>query len=344
MSELFAGTAKDAGTKPLQKKTTTVGAASAPQTAEPQDGKQVATKTLSPSQAEAARQRELQDKTTNAVLEHITGLQSEGKLMLPANYSPGNELKMAWLTLLEVEDRNGNKALDVCSRESIANTLLKMTIQGLSVAKKQAAFVVYGKKLELLIEYHGTIMLAKRYGKIQGAPMSNVIYDGDEFVYTIDPETGRKKIVKHNQSIANIQPDKIVGAYAVVTEEDGSKYVEIMSMQQIRQAWMQGATKGQSPAHKNFPDQMAIKTVIGRACKLYITTSDDGGIYGDEETTPAASLPTAKPQPAAREVIDTEYDEIPTAQLPPSEEKKEPEAKRPVEDHPMENAPRKPSF
>ena len=53
-------------------------------------------------------------------------------------------------------------------------------------------------------------------------------------------------------------------------------------MNQIRQAWEQGATKGQSPAHKRFPDQMAMKTAIGRACKLFISTSDDAGLFSDE--------------------------------------------------------------
>lgn len=331
MNEIFQGTAKDAGVTPPQKRETTA----------QQPTATVSNKPAATVQNEAARQRQLQDQTTNAVLEHITGLHAEGKLKLPANYSAGNELKMAWLTLLEVEDRNGNKALDVCTKESIANSLLKMTLMGLSVAKKQAAFVVYGKKLELQIEYHGTVALARRYGGIKETPKANVVYEADEFIYTIDPETGRKKIVTHNQSINNIDPNKIVAAYAIVTEEDGSKNTEIMSMQQIRQAWMQGATKGQSPAHKNFPDQMAIKTVIGRACKLYITTSDDGGVYSDEESP---QLPEHKPAPKKeREIMDVEYEEETPKQL--QEQKNEKVDKKVVEQElPMENAPRKPNF
>lgn len=263
-------------------------------------------KKTQPSQAQLMR--EFQDKTVNAVLDQIMSLQSEGKLKIPANYSPGNELKMAWLTLLETTDRNQVPAIEACTRESIINALLKMTLQGLSVAKKQAAFVVYGKKLELQIEYHGTVALARRYGGIIGIPKANVVYEKDDFLYTIDTETGRKKILKHEQSIANIDPNKIVAAYAVITEADGTTNVEIMSMQQIRQAWMQGATKGQSPAHKNFPDQMAMKTVIGRACKLYITTSDEGGMIEDEERE-VKELPAPPKNEPKREVIDTEYTE-----------------------------------
>jgi len=46
-------------------------------------------------------------------------------------------------------------------------------------------------------------------------------------------------------------------------------------MAQIQKSWEQGPTKGQSPAHKNFPGEMAKKTVINRACKLLIAASDD---------------------------------------------------------------------
>lgn len=268
-------------------------------------------KKTQPTQAQIMR--EFQDKTVNAVLEQIMSLQSEGKLKIPSNYSPGNELKMAWLTLLETTSRDGVPAIEACSRESIINALLKMTLQGLSVAKKQAAFVVYGKKLELQLEYHGTVALARRYGGIIGIPKANVVYEKDDFLYTIDTETGRKKILKHEQSIANIDPNKIVAAYAVVTEADGSTNVEIMSMQQIRQAWMQGATKGQSPAHKNFPDQMAMKTVIGRACKLYITTSDEGGMIDNDEQSETKELPAPAKKEPKREVIDTDYEEEPIA-------------------------------
>lgn len=44
--------------------------------------------------------------------------------------------------------------------------------------------------------------------------------------------------------------------------------------------------KGNSPAHKNFPDQMACKTVINRACKLLIRASDDAVLYNKEDDEP----------------------------------------------------------
>jgi recombination protein RecT len=77
--------------------------------------------------------------------------------------------------------------------------------------------------------------------------------------------------------------NKVKGAYAIVELADGLRAVEIMSMAQIQAAWNQGSTKGTSPAHKNFPDQMAMKTVINRALKLLINSSDDSDLFDEEE-------------------------------------------------------------
>lgn len=222
----------------------------------------------------------LQKDITDSVVSRINELQEVGALALPKSYAVGNELKMAWFVLQEVVDRDKNPALQVCTKDSIANALLKMAIQGLSVWKKQGDFIVYGKKLSFEREYHGTIALALRTGTVTGVPEAEIVYEGDIFKYRI--VNGKKEIIEHSQEIENIDINKIKGAYAVVPLKDGDFHTEIMTIQQIRQAWMQGAMKGQSGAHKNFTDQMAKKTVIGRALKLYISSSDDEYLLGNE--------------------------------------------------------------
>lgn len=94
-----------------------------------------------------------------------------------------------------------------------------------------------------------------------------------------------KKIVEHSQSLENLDVNKVKGAYAILAMDDGRVVVEIMNINQIKQAWMQGATKGASPAHKNFSDEMAKKTVIGRACKLLIGMSDDAALFDEPDET-----------------------------------------------------------
>lgn len=223
-----------------------------------------------------------QSDVVDNVLVKVNQFEKLGQIRLPKDYSAENSLKSAYLILHDQKDKNGVSVLESCKKDSIANALLDMVVQGLSPMKKQCAFVPYGDQLTLVREYHGTIALAKRFGGVKDIS-ANVIFQADEFGYSIDPETGRKKVTKHEQSMENIDINAIKGAYAVLILEDGSTYTEVMTMQQIRTAWNQGAMKGGSPAHKNFTDQMALKTVINRACKLFISSSDDGALYSDDE-------------------------------------------------------------
>lgn len=254
------------------------------------------------------------ENISEQVLEKINQFQKDGGIVLPKDYSVENHLKSAWLILQSTTDRQGNNALAVCTKDSIANALLDMVLQGLSVSKKQGYFIVYGNRLEFQRSYFGTIALAKRTGGIKGEPVANVIYQGDNFVYQIDPKTARISIVKHEQKIENIDETKIVGAYALVTLADGSTQVTLMSMQQIRAAWNQGATHGNSPAHKNFAGEMAKKTVIGRACKAIINSSDDAWLYegkDDDMDTDNATRQRQEATNAPKQVVEeAEYEAV----------------------------------
>lgn len=218
---------------------------------------------------------------TDSVLAKITSFQSNGTLVLPKDYSPENALKSAYLLLVETVDKDKRPVLESCTKESIANALLDMVVQGLNPVKKQCYFIPYGNKLSISRSYQGTVAMAKRVGL--KSIVANVIYDKDQFAYEIDKETGLKRIVTHVQDFTNIDIEAIKGAYAIVTMDDGTKTVEIMNIIQIKRAWMQGAAKGNSGAHTGFTDEMAKKTVIARACKSIINSSDDSYLFSDEE-------------------------------------------------------------
>lgn len=216
-----------------------------------------------------------------SVLDKINQFQENGDLKLPANYVPENAVRSAYLILLGAVDTNGTPVLQACTKESIANALLDMVLKGLNPAKKQGYFIAYGKKLEFQVSYMGNLNIAKRVAAVIDVTGA-IIYDGDEFAYKIDLRTGRKEVTKHEQSFENIDNNKIKGAYATVLFEDGTTDVEIMNMAQIMLSWQQGKAKGNSPAHKNFPDQMAMKTVKNRAVKVLIGSSDDEALFKEE--------------------------------------------------------------
>ena len=212
------------------------------------------------------------------VLAKVDTFQKSGELRIPKDYSPENALKSAYLVLTDPR----NNLIAKCTKESVANALLKMVVWGLSPLKKQCDFIPYGDKLECTPEYTGNIVLAKRYGNLKWIK-ANAIFEKDVFEFHVDAETGCKKIVRHEQDLESIGSKVLKGAYAIYQLNDGTTDVEVMSMVQIKDAWNQGAMKGNSPAHKNFPDQMAMKTVINRACKLLIRGSDDSALYSGDE-------------------------------------------------------------
>ncbi len=223
---------------------------------------------------------------SDEVLGKIKKMESAGSLDIPKDYSYENALKGAWLQLQETVDKSGKKVLETCSQASIATGLFKMVTEGLSVTKNQGYFIAYGGKLNFQKSYFGNLALAKRMCGVKDVN-GVVIYEADkkDFKYQIDPDTGRKKVVSHIQKLENIDNNKIAGAYAIVIYSDGTTNMEIMTIKDIKLAWMQGAAKGNSPAHKNFPDQMAIKTVMNRAVKIALSSSDDSHLEIDRDTT-----------------------------------------------------------
>lgn len=210
---------------------------------------------------------------TDNVLGRIKEFEKSGDITFPKNYNYANALKSAQLILSETLDRNKKPVLQGCSKVSICNALLDMTIQGLSPAKKQCYFVPYGGQLQLMKSYLGNIAATKRLKGVKDV-FANIIYEGDEFEYKLNLDTGLIEIVKHEQRFENIGKT-ILGAYAVVVREGDPNYIEVMNMDQIKNAWNQGAAKGNSQAHKNFAEEMAKKTVINRVCKRFVNTSDD---------------------------------------------------------------------
>src|SRR5574340_665040 len=133
-------------------------------------------------------QNTLERNISEQVLSKITAFQETGSINIPKDYSPANALRAAYLILLETKNIDKKPVLQECTKDSIANALLKMIVQGLNPVKRQCSFIAYGKTLICQREYQGTIAIAKRDAGVTNV-VGNVVYAGDEFAYEIDPET-----------------------------------------------------------------------------------------------------------------------------------------------------------
>jgi recombination protein RecT len=213
---------------------------------------------------------------SDSVLNKVKVLESQGNLELPKDYSASNAMKQAWLKISQ-----DNKLMNT-SDASKANALLDMVTQGLNPAKNQAYFIPYGNSMQLQRSYHGNVMMLKRDAGASNV-VSQVIYKDDDFSYDID-ENGSIINPKHKQKFGSVNKDNIVGAYATIVFDDKQNHVEVMTIEQIEQAWMQSSmikdrdALKRSKTHNNFKEEMAKKTVINRASKRYINTSTDEGL------------------------------------------------------------------
>lgn len=250
-----------------------------------------------------------QEKTiVDSVQNRIAEMQNKGSIELPNNYSVSNALKSAYLVLQETQTRDKKPVLQACTQESIANSLLDMATQGLNPSKEQCYFIAYGNKLTMERGYLGTIALTKRIKGVKDVK-GYAVYKDDNFELGFDILTGKQKILEFCPGL-NRDPKNLIGAFALILGNNEILHTEYMDINQIHKAWEQGSMKGNSGAHKNFPDQMAIKTVINRACKFYVSTSDDSDKIAEfmnksiEETD--RELEEDKKDFANKEVIEIE--------------------------------------
>lgn len=251
--------------------------------------------------------------TVDVVAAKVKQFQEAGELHFPANYSPENAMKSAWLQLQDIKDKSGTPALQACSKDSIANSLLDMVVQGLNPAKKQGYFIAYGKTLSFQRSYFGTMAVTQR---VTGAKSIDaaVIFEDDEVDYEM--KNGRIINLSHKQKFGN-QDKKIVGAYCTLIEKDGSSYIELMTIKEIEKSWGQSKMNpdSSSSTHKKFPQEMAKRTIINRACKKFLNASDDNSlvmkhIHDSDNTRDEAELQEEISNNANGDIIDIEGQEI----------------------------------
>lgn len=261
------------------------------------------------SQQLAIMQKGIVDKVSG----QIKQFESKGEITFPANYSPENAMKAAWLKLQGTVNKNGASVLESCTQDSIANALMDMVVQGLTPAKDQGYFIAYGRQLVFQRSYFGTMAVTKR---VSGAKdiVAQVVYEGDDVTYEI--VNGQVKNLVHKQSFGNMKKDKIQGAYATIIFED-REFTEIMSMDEIRQAWKQSKNYSEKndTTHAKFPGEMAKKTVINRACKKYFKSSDDSSLvakhfHRQDEVIQEGEAEEEVSEKANTEYIDVEFEEV----------------------------------
>lgn len=248
---------------------------------------------------------------------------SEAGFTLPADYNPTNAIKASMLVLQEIKDKNGKPALEVCTQASIQAALFKMLTFGEDVSKVQGYFITYGTQLQYQESYFGKVLRVRRIFP-DWTPVPMLIHEGDSFEYAIDPDTGRKKVLKHEQKLENIDKP-IIGGYLYIPCADGGKDLYVMTAKEIATAHSKSRSGG--AVHKQFSTKMYSKTLVSSGCNYILNSTPSQSTVADNsddpnapETAPeyayAEEVVEVKELPDAPQYVDTETGEIKNEPVP----------------------------
>jgi len=161
-----------------------------------------------------------------------------------------------------------NMSLARCDTGSIIEAIKYCQLMGWLPGKmfKQAYFIPYGNKVQLIPGYKGLIKLAYENGY---EIISETVHANDVFVAPyFDPEHG--KIVDHQQAM---ERGEMIGAYAVALMRNGKWNANYLNLNDIWQKAQKGKSKGSKVrkpegitlddirklggAYADFPEEMA---------------------------------------------------------------------------------------
>ena len=262
------------------------------------------------------------------VLDRVAQLCESGFKMAP-DFSAINAIKATMLMLQQVVDKNKRPALEVCTPVSIQTALFEMCVQSLDVSKRQAYLLVRGDKLCFQPSYFGHILQVKRLFP-DWSPVAHTVREGDEFEYTINPENGKMKLVKHEQKLENLDKD-FIGAYMYLPCADGEPELYVMTRKQIMRAWSKSSSQSLQ-THKDFDEKMALKTIINSGCTKVINATPDPTYVAPDED------PNNFQDPVGGEETDfVEFDEVQDEPKEVVEEQTKVEPQQPTQEQPNDD-------
>ncbi len=262
------------------------------------------------------------------VLDRVNQLCEAGFKMAPY-FSAINAIKATMLMLQQVVDKNKRPALEVCTPVSIQTALFEMCVQSLDVSKRQAYLLVRGDKLCFQPSYFGHILQVKRLFP-DWSPVAHTVSEGDEFEYTINPDNGKMKLVKHTQKLENLDKD-FIGAYMYLPCADGEPELYVMTRKQIMRAWSKSSSQTLQ-THKDFDEKMALKTIINSGCTKVINATPDPTYVAPDEDPNNFQDPVGGEETNFFEFEEVQEEHNEVVEEQPNEEPQQPTQEQPTDD------------
>lgn len=168
-----------------------------------------------------------------------------------------------------------NPDLDKADPTSIVNAVMQCAGFGLLPDGREAAFVPFKGKCQFMPMVHGLRKKAAEHG-VQIA--AYCVYSNDVFEY----ELGLQPKIKHVPVRLGQDRGVMIGAYAVATDRDGNKYVDVMAKSEIDAIRKRSAFSDRGPWVSDY-DEMAKKTVVRRSFKqVPLLVAQAPGLFAEE--------------------------------------------------------------
>lgn len=144
-------------------------------------------------------------------------------------------------------------------QSSLLNSLLRCAQDGLLPDGREAALVMFGDTVQYMPMVTG---LRKRAAEFGISIAAHVVHANDDFDY----ELGFEPVVRHKPPTLDKPRGNPIGAYAVATDSQGRKYLEVMSRGEIEKVRAVSRAKSSGPWNQWW-EEMARKTVARRLFK-----------------------------------------------------------------------------
>jgi len=223
--------------------------------------------------------------------ENLTQMQPELKMALPAHVTVEKFSRVAMTAI------QNNADLLNCDRKSLFGAIVRLAQDGLLPDGREAALVKFGQQVQAMPMIAGVLKKIRQSGDVSKVS-AQVVYENDVFVV----KYGFDEDVEHSPPALDQPRGKPIGAYATAVLKDGSRLLEVMSLEEIEKVRNVSRAKGNGP-WVSWWGEMARKTVMRRLSKrLPMSTDRDDDVFERDETMGGIEAPT--------QVIDAEVKNV----------------------------------
>lgn len=205
------------------------------------------------------------------IRENFTAMAPEFKAALPAHVPVEKFTRVALTAIQNAPD------LMEADRRSLFGACVRLAQDGLLPDGREAALVIFNtkdrnggwtKKVQAMPMIAGVLKKVRQSGEVSKVS-AQVVYENDQFTvrYGFDED------VEHSPPPLDKPRGKAIGAYATAVLKDGSKLLEVMSLEEINKVRNVSRSKDKGP-WVDWWEEMARKTVMRRLSKRLPMSTD----------------------------------------------------------------------